>query len=227
MTFLLIILLKTALSDATPFITIDSLSGRAEIQRESSIEWQLVSTGEKLFNNDQLRLLPTSHVRIRIGDSIRIFTGQNSHFKVNLLNSGNSLISHLALISGTAFVNVSNSSTNKRRYTLFVHTPSIKVSPHDCSFLISLLPDRSTEIQLLQGILPLSKIKDGRNHYLSPPNRISVGINNDSFQQSVLLQQDIDSLKCFIPAAIIDQIMEKHLINLSRISRILIGKHED
>lgn len=226
-TFLLIILLKTALSDVPPSIVIDSLSGRAEIQRESSFEWQLVSAGEKLFNNDQLRLLPTGHIRLKIGDSSRVFICQNSQFKVNLLKSSNSLISHFTLISGAAFFNVSNSRTDNIRNTLFVHTPSIKATPYDCSFLVSLLPDRATEIRLLQGTLPISKTKDGSSHYLTPPYIITVGSTNDSFQQSVLLQHDIDSLKSSIPAFIVDQIMEKQLINLRRNSQILSDKPKD
>ncbi len=226
-TFLLIILIKTALSDVPPSFVIDSISGRAEIQRESSFEWQLVSTGEKLFNNDQLRLLPAGHVRLKFGDSLRVFIGQNSQFKVNLLKSGNSLITHFTLISGAAFFNISNSGIKQIRNFIFVYTPSIKATPDDCSFLVSLLPDRSSEIQLLQGTLPISKTKDGSSHYLIPPYRITVGLNNDSFQQSVLLQQDIDSLKCLVPSLIIDQIMKKQLINLRRNSQILNDKRED
>lgn len=225
--FLLIILLKTVLSDVIPSIIIDSLYGRAEIQRESSFEWQLVSSGEKLFNNDQLRSLPSSHIRLKCGDSIQVFISQNSRFKLNLLKSGNSLISHITLISGAAFFNISNTRSQKTRNKLFIHTPAIKASPHDCSFLISLTPDNSTEIRLLQGTLPISKFKDGGSHYLGSPLLTTIGLNNDSFHQSALLQQDIDSLKCFIPAAIIDRIMEKQVIIWRRNSQILNGKLED
>lgn len=225
-TFLLFIL-KTALPDVTPSFVIDSLFGRVEIQRESSFDWQLVSTEENLFNNDQLRLLPSSHIRLKCGDNVRIFIGQNSQIKINLLKSGNSLISHFTLISGTAFFNVSNASSQKTKNAFFIHTPLIKASPHDCSFLISLLPDNSAEIQLLQGTLSISKIKNGINHYLGSPYITVIKPDSDSFQQSALLQQDIDSLKCFVPATIIDHIMEKQLINWKRNFHALKGKFED
>jgi hypothetical protein len=225
--FLLIILLKTALPDVTPFFVIDSLSGRAEIQRESCFEWHLVSAGEKIYNNDQLRLQPSSHIRLTCSSNAIVFVNQNSHFKVNLLKSGKSLISHFTLISGTAFFNITNTSSQKTGNTLFIHTPSIKASPRDCSFLISLLPDKSTEIRLLQGTLSISKIKDGSDHYLSSPYKTIFGFNNYSFLQSALLQQDIDSLKCLVPAATIDRIMKKQLINWRRDFHVINNKLDD
>lgn len=226
-TFLLIILLKTTLPDVIPSIVIDSVYGKAEIQRESSFEWQLASPGEKLFNNDQLKSLPESHIRLKFGDSTRIFISQNSQLKSNLHNSGNSLISHITLISGAAFVNVSNTNSQKTKSTLFVYTSAIKASPRDCSFLISLTPDKSTGIRLLQGILPISKIKDGSSLYFNSPYKITIGLNNYYFQQSALLQHDIDSLKCLVPAFIVDQIMGKQLINWRLNSRNLNDKLDD
>lgn len=225
--FYLLIYTGAVLSAEPPFIIIDSLSGRAEVQRESSFKWQLVLPGEKLFNNDQLRSLQASHIRLKYGDSTRIFINHNSQLKVNLIKSTSSIISHITLISGTAFFDVFNTSSKQLKNSISVYSPAVKASPLESSFLFSLQPNKSTEIQLLHGTLPVSKTIDGQNIFLGSPFKTTIGLNHDPFHQSALLQHEIDSLKAWIPPVVIDKIMEKQVIKWRRNFQILNGRLED
>ncbi len=226
-TFYLLFYTGAVLPAEPPFITIDSLSGRAEVQRESSFRWQIVLPGEKLFNNDQLKSLHESHVRLKYGDSTRIFINQNSQLKVNLIKTHSSIINHITLISGTAFFDVFNTSSKQLKNLISVYSPAIKASPLESSFLVSLQPDKSTEIQLLHGTLPVSKTIDGQNLFLGSPYKTIIGLNHAPFHQSALLQHEIDSLKAWIPTEVVDQIMEKQVIKWRRNFQILNGRLED
>ncbi|HEX3018891.1 MAG TPA: hypothetical protein VHP36_01250 [Chitinispirillaceae bacterium] len=226
-TFFLVLALSVSSLSQTPFIMIDSLSGKAETQRESKSKWQFVSTGEKLYDNDVIRTLPVSHLRLRFADSILVFLKSRSQIQINLLRSTNKVRCHITLVTGTTFINVSNSYIKKCKCELTVHSSAMTACPLDASFLISAKPDKFVELQILQGILPINKIKDRSNHYLGSPYKILIGFNNDPIQHSALLEQEIDSLKNWIPSGIIEYIMEKQLIKSRRNFEILNGKLEN
>ena len=60
------------------FVTIDSLAGTAEVQKQGQQQWKPVSLGAKLYSNDLVRALDKSFARIGWPDGTTSYIRANS-----------------------------------------------------------------------------------------------------------------------------------------------------
>ena len=78
------------------FVVIDSLNGKAEVQRAGQQKWVLVRKNTKLYNNDIIRVLERSLARIKWQNGSIIYVNSQSQILINLYrDSVNNKISQL------------------------------------------------------------------------------------------------------------------------------------
>lgn len=211
-----------------PSFIIDSLSGRTEVQKESQYRWQFVRQGQQLYNNDIVRTLPKSHVRLISIDNILLFLNSRTQIQINLVNNlKNSKIYHITVISGEVFARIPPSSSDTIINEGIFFSPSVTFTPNDAAFLLSVKQDKSTELKLLLGTVEIRNKNDLGLTVMSPSFKTTINSISDQQTKYALLQEDIDSLKLWIPPHIIDAILEEQLIIARRNSQILRGKFED
>lgn len=213
------IIIFTVASDNITSI-VDSLFGTAEIQRDSQIRWDFIKQGQKISNNDLIRTLQNSYVKIRFNDSTLLFAAQNTQFQLNFSakDSLKNLLNHVTVYSGSVFFVVAQNPIK-------IYAPPVSLSPFNASFLLSLKPGNALEIKNIQGAFKVQNIKNSASIYLGAPYKTN---NSDNqFSRSAVLQEDIDSLKKWIPASTIDHAIEKQLNEARRAFAIISGGMEN
>lgn len=208
---------------------IDSLSGKAEIQRDSQHEWQFIRAGGKIYNNDIIKTLHDSHVRLKWLDSTSVFINSNTQLQINFTEKkNNSFLSHITLVSGELFFYSPGSFHEKRNNEFKIYSPVISASSQNTSFLItSKQSNPFTEIKILQGVLELRSLKNIVKIFIGSSYKTSVKSTTDPIPKYALLQEDIDSLRLWVPSDVIDKVMDKQLRDAKRTYQILNGKLED
>ena len=102
--FIVLLLFPTP-GSCKPFAQIDSLSGKAEVQRAGKHNWQYISKGEKLYSNDVLHVLNKGMALLKWPDGSRSFVHKNSQVLINILQKSpeDNILSHATIFFGTVY----------------------------------------------------------------------------------------------------------------------------
>lgn len=142
-----------------------------DIQRRPATRllWQIVNTGEPLYNGEAIRTSSLGEVRIQFADSDRYLDLEPDSLIVIKKSEG---AIALDLMEGSLFVNAANSSTQEST-GLVLNSSSGKVDLSKASASLSKTQGKDVEVQVLKGDASL-KTSDGQSKALQTTSQIKI-----------------------------------------------------
>lgn len=209
------------------FVKMDSLKGKIEIQRSGTSTWIVAQKGMLLKNNDCIKTLTDGATCLKWPDGTQVFVHNNSKILINIIpkKEPGFFLSHATIYFGAAFFLGEKTFAVKNSNAIDIYTPTSIISFSGSSFEIKFDSlNGKTTVKVINGTAGISNIFNGSSIYLSAPYRVSVVKNSGEMAQIALLKQDIDSMKLWIPASIIDLEISNQLAKSKRDFLILTGK---
>jgi hypothetical protein len=233
--FLLTMLILAAAglaAEKNTFATLDSLTGKAEIQRAGTQAWQKAAVGDKLFNNDMIRVLDKSSARIGWPDQSASYMHENSQVMLAFYESNTSdIISrHITVMYGAVFFVIREILPRSliKQFDTKIFTPTAVVSLRGTSFLVEVNNDsKSSTVKVIRGTVLVRNILKNTSVFVSAGFKTTVDIAKDPTGPNALLDKEIDSLKQWVPVPVIEQEMALQLAKAGRDHDILAGDLKD
>jgi hypothetical protein len=230
---LVLLVCVTFVSGADLYVQIDSLSGRAEVQRAGRHQWQAVTKQMKLMNNDIIHVLPTGYVTLKWPDGSVSYIHQNSQMLINFIqNSGteNRLLNHSTVFFGAVFFLVRKIAPRGlfSETTMRVYTPTAVISIRGTAFEVAVdEKNGATGVRVISGTVEVRNILRGVSLFLGSPFQTTVTMNSDPTPSKLVIQTDLDAMKTWVPAAVISSAIERHLSQALKESATIASKLED
>ena len=212
----------------TSYVVIDSLAGKAEIQRAGRHDWYYVQKGERLYSNDMLRVLDNSLARLVWPDGSNAYVHKNSQILITFLTSEPAkLLSHSTVFFGAVYFVIKKVLPKKISDEMRVYTPTAIISLRGTSFEIKVDKNGSTVAKVINGVVHVRTIHKTSATYLSAPYKTIVRKETDPIIAGAILQSDIDSLKSWVPSEVVEAEIKDQLARSRRDHLIITGKSED
>lgn len=230
--FFISILISISYGKPSCFVTIDSLSGRVEVQRAGKQNWNLVKTGAKLFDNDIIRALDKSHAKLKWKNGSMIFINSNSQILINLhSNSANNTFLQRATIFFGAVYFIVNKILPREVSSIYetkVYTPTAILAIRGTSFSVDVNKSNGTTTTgITNGTVLVQNILQQESIYLEAGFKTTVSMKAPSIKPTPLLEKDINLLKKWVGEKIILDEIAKQLEKARRDHNIITGKLND
>lgn len=218
-------------SGAPPlFVTLDSLRGEGQIRRVSSQQWNTAKKGERLLNNDVIRISKEGFARLQWPDKTDAFVHGESQILVNLAQPAeeNQLRSYATVFFGAAFFVVNKILPQTTNRAVQIYSPTAVISVRGTSFLLDVAPKTgTTSVKVLCGTVRVRCIKKNSAIYLGAPHKTTVQIETDPLFSQALLKPDIDTLRSWIPSPVIDREIALQIAKAKRDKLIISGRMDE
>ncbi len=232
--FAVCILMSTSLlySSQEPFVTIDSLKGKAEVQRAGQQKWVLIGKKGKLFNNDILRVLDKSLAKLKWQNGSIIFVNNNSQILINLHRDtiSNKFSNYATVFFGAVYFIVKKTLPKEvfTRYETKVYTPTAILAIRGTSFTVHVKKKGGeTRVGIINGTVLVKNILKSQSLFLSAGYQTVIPMNTDPLVPSPLLKKDIGILKGWVPPEVVLEEMNQQIIEARRAYTTITGKLED
>lgn len=213
------------------FATLDSLIGKAEVQRAGTHSWVLVKQGEKLYNNDIFKVSQKGFARIVFPDKGAIYVRYNSQIMINLLQRNDQItLNHATVFFGAVFFVIKHALPLRSLGIgdTKIYTPTAVISLRGTSFNVEVdSKNGATDVEMLNGTVLVRNIIRNVSIYLGSPYKTRIDMNSDPLVPSAVLKSDIDALKSWAPIQVIEQEMTAQLAQSKRDKIVITGKFED
>jgi TolB-like protein len=230
-TALTLLLLFTAAGFADTYVVIDSLSGKANLQRAGRTDWMNARKGIKLFNNDMIRVNEKSIARLRWVNGSDVYVNENTQMRVNLRSdsTNNIVVKHATVFFGAAFFVIKKALPKalSMQHNTKIYTPTAVLSIRGTSFEVAVDKDNGeTDVRVLNGTVLVGNILKRESFFLSAGSQTKVAMNEDPERPKALLDKSITTLKTWIPPEVIGFEIEKQLAQGKRDRKAIKGKLE-
>lgn len=230
LSFLFLILLTIcSYSSQPPFVTIDSLSGRAEVQRAGRQNWELVKMGTKLFDNDIIRALDKSYARLKWRNGSMIFVHSNSQILINLHKDSvnNTFLQRATVFFGAVYFVVQKILPREVSsiYETKVYTPTAILAIRGTSFNVDVDKENGTTIaSITNGTVLVQNILQKESLYLEAGYKTTIAMNAPPIRPAPLLDEDINAIKKWVGAKVVIDEMARELEKSKRDYNVITGK---
>ncbi|MBD3320230.1 MAG: hypothetical protein GF350_03955, partial [Chitinivibrionales bacterium] len=189
-------------------VILDSLAGKAQVQRAGKGTWHTAQTKTRLYNNDLIRVGDKSTARLKWGEADHIYLRSNTQILINLHeNKQPSLISqHITVFYGAAFfiIKAIMPSLDNKRYDTKVYSPTSIVAIRGTSFCVAADKESGkTELLVLNGTVLTRNILRNVSVFVGSGYKTEIAINTDPVKPSPLLKDDISLLKKWVPPPVL------------------------
>jgi hypothetical protein len=231
--FILLLFTATCFGGRTnTFASVDSMTGNAEIQRAGTQSWQKAAVGDKLYNNDMIRVLDKSFVRLGWPDQSASYMHQNSQLLLAFYeNDASSIISrHITVLYGAVFFVIKEilPKTLIKQYDTKIYTPTSVVSLRGTSFCIEVdNTSKNSTIKVINGTILVRNILRNTSLFVSAGFKTTVEMAQDPSGPKALLDKEIDGLKEWVPRPVIEQEMASQLVKAGRDHDVISGGVKD
>lgn len=212
-----------------PFVTLDSLAGKAEVRRAGQDRWGAANVGLKLYNNDMVRVLDSSTARLDWHNGGSVFVHANSQMLVNLhADTVNDVrVKHATVFFGAVFFVLKKALPRAltTRYNTKIYTPTAVLSIRGTSFEVGV--DRksgATDVRVISGTVLVGNILKKESVFLSAGYQTSIAMNADPVVPKALMDERIDSLKVWVPPEVIGVELKKQIAEVKRAKREITDK---
>ncbi len=214
------------------YMTIDSLCGKAEVQRAGHQEWINVQKNSKLFNNDILRVLDKSLVRAKWRKRTTIYIYSNSQILINLNRDiiHNIYFHYSTVFFGAVYFIIKEILPDvfSERFKNRVYTPTSVVAIRGTSFSLNVnKKNGDTNIKVINGTVLAKNILKNQGMFLSAGYKTHISINTDPLMPSALVENDIKELKTWVPPKVIEKEMNQQILKAKQDYSTISGKLED
>ncbi len=228
--FLLFLFLIAPAKDL--FVVIDSLSGKAEVQRAGQHKWQIIKRGTRLHNNDILRVLDKSLACIKWQNGNTLYVNSKSQILINLHQdtSHNKFSNYATVFFGAIYFIIKKSLPKAltASYDTKVYTPTAVIAIRGTSFSVKVKKENGdTRVGVINGTVLVKNILKSQSMFLSSAFQTDVTLNTDPIIPIPLLKADIDELKTWVPAHVIAAEMKKQIDQAKRDYLTITGKLEN
>ncbi|MBN1127810.1 MAG: FecR domain-containing protein [Chitinispirillaceae bacterium] len=212
------------------YAVVDSLKGSAEVQRAGRQQWQKAKPKMRLYNNDILHVLTKGYATLKWPDGSATYVHQNSQLLINLVQEEppeGKIFNHATVFFGAVFFLVKKivprglfDDANMR-----VYTPTAVMSIRGTAF--SVLVDKkggATRLQVINGTVQVRNILKTVSLFLGPAHATVVSMNTDPTPPMPVLKKDIESLRTWIPADMLEEAMKKQLAQSRKDHLTITGK---
>ncbi|NLE01808.1 MAG: hypothetical protein GX640_18235, partial [Fibrobacter sp.] len=209
--FFIITVTAVELFAQQPFVLIDSLCGKAEIQKAGKTTWIYVKQGNKLFHNDKIRLLDRSKARLRWPDGTTAHVHKNTQLLINILqNKPKSTLSHTTVFFGAVFFMIKNILPQEITNEMSIYTPDAFVKAKEASILVDAGKEpRYSNVKVFEGSADIHNVHKNSKLILTAPYQVTINMTDLELIRKVILQSDLDSIKEWIPEGIIEKIIAR------------------
>lgn len=228
--FVLLLLVTAPSSGSDKHVLLDSLAGKAEVQREGSTEWIPAALNAKLYNNDVIRITKNGIGRLRWPDKTVVYMRGGSQILVNIgpPKSENKLLKYATVFMGSAYFVIKRILPSKKEKDIQIYTPTTVLSIRGTSFEVGVKPDDgATSIKVLCGTVRVRCIAKNASAFISAPFKTEIKKYTAPIIASTLLSTDIDSLRGWLPPHLIDAEIRKQLAESKRNKFIVSGRLEE
>lgn len=213
-----------------PAVILDSLSGKAEVQRAGSTQWTPVGADEKLYNNDVVRIVPGGVGRLRWPDKTVAFMRGGSQILVNLAppREKNRLRNYATVFMGTVFFIIRKVLPREPEEDIQIYTPTSVLTIRGTSFEINVQPGTGTTgVKMVCGTIRVKCIETNAAAFLGAPFKTVIMKRTDTIVTSAVLTSDLDSLRGWVPHEAIDAELAAHLAQGKRDRMIISGRMDE
>ncbi len=215
-------------AEKNTFATIDSLTGRAEVQRAGMQSWRKAAVGDKLYNNDMIRVFDKSSARLGWPDQSASYMHENSQIMLAFYESNvsNVISRHITVMYGAVFFVIREILPKSliKQYDTKIFTPTSVVSLRGTSFLV-VVDDaaKSDTVKVIRGSVLVGSVLRNTSAFISAGFKTAVDAATDPHGPNAVLDREIDSLKKWVPLPVIEQEMALQLARASRDHDVLTG----
>jgi hypothetical protein len=207
---------------AEPYVLVDSIAGKTEVQRAGKQLWQPCVKKMKLYNNDMVHVLPQGFVRLSWPDGTVSYLHQNTQMLVTMVQNSdqrNKILSHATVFFGAVFFLVKKIAPRGiiDDSHLKVYTPTAVLSIRGTAFLTTVDEKTGlTNVKVITGTVQVRNIIKNTALFLGSPYQSTIAMKTDPTPPAVVIQPEIDSMKTWIPAAAITDAMEKQIRQIKK-----------
>jgi hypothetical protein len=212
----ILFLVFSTLADAKPFVTIDSLTGIVELQRSGTIYWSNVSKESKLYDNDLLRVPGNGLAMLRWPNGTQTYVHKTSQIMITLFQKKNDkgILANATIMFGAAFFIVKKMLPKDKSEEMRVYTPTAVLSIRGTSFLVDVDSTRAiTTVKMLNGLVMVKNVTKNISVLLGTPYQTVIEKNLNPSTPKAVLQNDIDSMKQWLPVPVIENEIAKQIDN--------------
>jgi hypothetical protein len=210
------------------YAVIDSLVGKAEIQRAGTQTWEKTLKTDKVYNNDFIRASAKAFVRLSWADGSTSFIHENSQIMLTFYESGESNIisRHITVFYGAVFFVLKEilPKTLTKSYDVKIFTPTAVVSLRGTSLSVE-VDDKSgaSAIRVLNGAVMVRNILKNASTFLSAGFKTTVEMKTDPIIPKPILDEDITALKTWVPVPVVDHEMTVQRTRAGRDHDLIVG----
>ena len=218
----LFIACTSLLASAEPYVLIDSVSGKTEVQRAGRQLWQPCVVKMKLYNNDMIHVFPQGFVRLSWPDGTVSYLHQNTQMLVTMIQNSdqkNRLLNNATIFFGAVFFLVKKIAPRGivDDSHLKVYTPTAVLSIRGTAFLTTVDEKTgTTNVKVITGTVQVRNIIKNTALFLGSPYQSTIVLKVDPTAPTVVINSDIDSLKGWIPGTVIAEAMEKQISQIKK-----------
>lgn len=235
--FLLFILMLFSIftmpySAEEPFVVLDSLKGKAEVQRAGQQRWALIGKDGKLYNNDIIRVLDKSVIRLKWQNGSIIYVNSKLQLLINLhKDTINNIFANYATVFFGAVYFIVKKTLPRGVFTrqeTKVYTPTAILAIRGTSFSVSVNKKSGfTRIGIINGTVLVKNILKTQSLFLSAGYQTKVAMNADPLLPEPLLKKEINLLKTWVPPEVIIEEMNTQIAQAKADYATITGKLEE
>ena len=222
-------LLPPASPEAALSVVLDSLSGKARVQRAGTTKWKPVKLNEKLFNNDVVRIDPEGYGRLQWPDESVVYLKGGSQILVNIgpPKGAEKLLNYATVFAGSVFFVIKKALPANRKQNIQIYTPTTVISIRGTSFSLDVTPESGvTAVKVINGTVRVSCIAKQASAYVSAPFKTTVKKMTDPITTAPMHDSEIKALKTWVPEKVVDHEITLQLARGRRDQMIISGRME-
>ena len=210
-----------------PAVVLDSLAGKAQVQRAGTVKWLPLKQKSKLFNNDMVRIAPEGHGKLRWPDNSMVYMKGGAQILVNIGPSDTKerLLNYATVFMGSVFFVIKKTLPRSATQNIQIYTPTSVISIRGTSFAINVEPETgASQIKALCGTIRVSCIANHASAFISAPFKTLVEKLTDPVTSIPMQGAEIKELHSWVPRAVIENEIALHLAQGKRNQMVISGR---
>jgi hypothetical protein len=195
---------------------IDSIFGKVEVRKAGGQTWKAVQKGAVVANNDMVRTLDSSSVRLSLPNGGRSYMSANSQILVNCFENtqARSISQHIMIYWGAVFFMIRATLPQEffGRDDTKIFTQTTVVAIRGTSFDVSVDKKTAvTEVRVLNGTVLVRNAMRNVSTFLKAGYKTSVSVNSDPQAPTPYADKHIDELARWVPRKVIEDEMRMQI----------------
>lgn len=191
-------------------VVVDSAGGPCHVRRAGASSWQRIGKGERLYDNDVVRLGDSAGARVRWGTGGVVFLHANTLLQVNLYEDAErgTRLKHATVFFGAAFFVLKHTLPRflAPRKRTRIYTPTAVIAIRGTSFEVAVeQATGATDIGVVAGTVLVGNILHRRYRFVGAGHQTRVALNADPVEPGALPADRLEALRGWVPAEVVER----------------------